>query len=67
MQPALIILDHEQPATLLKTDNSMIEGYVNSGMKPKRSKTWDMKWHWLSDKEVLDQLRVYWGRGQTIR
>ena len=45
MQPALIILDHEQPATLLKTDNSMIEGCINAGMKPKRSKKWDMKWH----------------------
>ena len=30
------------------------------GMKPKRSKTWDMKWHWLRDKEVIEQLRVYW-------
>ena len=23
---------------------------LNSGMKPKRSKTWDIKWHWLRDK-----------------
>ena len=30
------------------------------GIKPKRSKTWDMKWHWLIDKKVLEQLRVYW-------
>ena len=32
-------------------------------MKPKRSKTWDMKWHWLREKEVLDHLIVYSDRG----
>ena len=60
MRPALIALDHEQLETPLKTDNSTIEGFVNLGMKPKRSKTWDMKWHWLIEKQVLEQLRVYW-------
>ena len=29
----------------------------------KRSKTWDMEWHWLKDKEVIEQLRVYWDKG----
>ena len=62
-KPALIALDHEQPATPLKTDNSTTEGFVNLEMKPKRSKTWDMKWHWFRDKEVLEQLIVYWGKG----
>ena len=38
MQPALITLYHKQPATPLKTDNSTTEGFVNSGMNPKRSK-----------------------------
>ena len=47
IQPALISLDHKQPATPLKTYNSTIEGFVNLGMKQKRSKTLDMKWHWL--------------------
>ena len=63
MQPDVIPLDHEQPATPLKMENSTTEGFVNSGMKPKRSKTWDMKWQWLRDKEVLEQLRVYWDKG----
>ena len=43
MRLALITLDHEQPVTPLKTDNSTTEGFVNSGMKQKRSRTWDMK------------------------
>ena len=58
MQPDLITLDHKKPATPLKTENSTTEGFVNSGMKPKHSKAWHVKWHWLRDKEVLKQLRV---------
>ena len=34
-------------------------------MKPKRSKTWGLKWHWLRDKEVLEKLRLYWERGEN--
>ena len=43
MQQPLIVLDHKQPATPLKMDNYTTEGFINPGMKPKRSKTWDMK------------------------
>ena len=32
-------------------------------MKPKESKTRDMKWYWLRYKEFLEQLRVYWDKG----
>ena len=60
MQPALISSDHKQPAIILKTDNYTTEGFVNLGMKPKRLKTWDMRWHWLGDKEFIEKLRVYW-------
>ena len=63
MQPALIALDHKQPATPFQTDNSTTEVFVNLGMKPKCPKTWDMKWHRLRYKEVLEQLRLYWDRG----
>ena len=63
MRPALIALEHKKPATPLKTDNYTTCGFENLGMKPKRLKTWDMKWHWLRDKEALDQLRVYWNKG----
>ena len=60
MRPALISLDHKQPEAPLKTENSTTEGFVNLGMKSKRSKIWDIKWHWLREKEVLEQLRLYW-------
>ena len=63
MGPTLIALDHKKLATTLKTKNSTIEGFVKLTIKPKRSKTRDIKGHWLRYKKVLDQLRVYWYRG----
>ena len=63
MRLALITLDHKQPATPLKTDNFTTEGFVTSGMKPKRSKTWYMKCDWLRDNDILEQLIVCWYKG----
>ena len=34
-------------------------------MKLNRSKIWDMKWHWLIDKEMIEKIIVYWGRGRN--
>ena len=44
MQPSVIALDHKQPATPLKPENSTTEEFVNFGMKPKFSKTWDIEY-----------------------
>ena len=33
------------------------------GNETQTSKKWDMKWHWLIYKEVLNQLILYWGKG----
>ena len=45
VQPDFIPLVKKQPSTSLKIDNSTTGGFVKSGMKPKPSKTWDMKFH----------------------
>ena len=62
--PSLIGLGYKQPPTPLKTDNYTNDGFVNSSTKSKKSKTWDMNMHWLRDKEVLKQIRVYWYKGK---
>ena len=62
---SLIGLGKKQPPNPLNTDNSTTDGFVNSNMKPKKSKTWDMNMHWLRDKEVLKQIRVYWDKGKN--
>ena len=58
-------MEHKNLAKTFKTENSATEGFVSSGMKQKRSKTRDMKWHWLREKEVLKHLRVYWDIGMN--
>ena len=34
-------------------------------MKPKSSKTWDMKIHWLHEKYIPKQIRLYYCKGDN--
>ena len=58
-------LGHKQPPTPLKTDNSTANSFVHSNIRQKRSKSWDMHFHWLRDKEALEQLNIYWAPGKA--
>jgi hypothetical protein len=60
---SLQALGHPQPATPLKTDNSTANSFVHANIKQRRSKTWDMRWNWLRDKETHKQLRIFWDKG----
>ena len=57
-------LGHPQPPTPLKTDNSTSHAFVNKSLRQKRSKSWDMRFHWLRDKEREKYLRVFWDKGK---
>ena len=59
----LTALYHLQPATPAKTDSSTASCFVNDTLKIKRSKAWDVRYHWLSDQSSLDQLFIYWDKG----
>ena len=59
----LIALGHPQPPTPLQTDNSTTSDFANRTMKLKRSKSWDMRFHWLRDAENKKDLDVFWGKG----
>ena len=59
----LQILGHPQPPTPLKTDNSTAHGYVHNNIKIKKSKSWDMRYHWLRDREQQNSLHVFWHQG----
>ena len=52
-----------QPPTPLKTDNSTVKTFVNKSLCQKKSKSWDMKYHWLRDEEQQKYLHVFWDRG----
>ena len=58
-------LGHKQPPTPLKTDNSTTAGFVNNNIHQKRSKSWDMKYHWLRDRQTQGQFNIYWDKGSN--
>ena len=56
-------LGHPQPPTPIKTDNTTANGFVHSNINQKRSKSWDMRFHWLKDKTTQKYINVYWKKG----
>ena len=63
IRQALEALGHRQPATPLKTDNSTACNFVHKNMKQRRSKSWDMRYNWLRDKETQQLVRIFWEKG----
>ena len=63
IQCILKAISHIQPPMPIKTNNSIVERFVNNNMHQKRSKSWDMHYHWLRDRQAKQQLRIYWNRG----
>ena len=61
----LQILNHPQPPTLVKTDNATAESFVNKEIKQRRSKSWDMRFHWLRDKQVQKDFTIYWDKSEN--
>ena len=62
----LTSMGHPQPQTTIFTDNSTTEGFVNNNIQMKRSKSWDMNFHWLRDQKIKKQIRTSWKRGRDI-
>jgi hypothetical protein len=57
-------LGHIQAPTSLRTDNSTAFGILNETIKQKRSKSMDMRYHWLTDRVHQKQFDVYWRPGR---
>ena len=55
-------MGHLQHPTKLKTDNSTANSFVHATMHMKRSKTWDMWYHWLRERKTRKQLDIYWDK-----
>jgi hypothetical protein len=56
-------MHHAQPATMLWTDNECAEGLANDTLKIKRSKSIDMRFHWVRDRIKQGQFTVKWQKG----
>ncbi len=61
----LIKMGHPQPKNPIQTDNSIAMGFINSKIQPKRTKSMDMQFEWLKDREAKDQFCFYWRLGKT--
>ena len=54
-------MGHPQPSTPIQTDNSKVEGIINSKVQPKCTKAMDMRFHWLQNcGENQQQFRFFW-------
>ena len=58
-------LGHSQPKTPIQTDNTTGEGVINNKIQSKRTKSMDMRFHWLPDCEAQGQFNIYWRPGNT--
>ena len=56
-------LDHPQPDTPIKKDNTTAAGIVNKTIKLKKSKSMDMQFHRVIDRVLQGQFIIYWQTG----
>ena len=52
-----------QPATPVQTDNSTAAGIANNAIKQNKSRSMDMRYHWVRDKVQQGLFNVYWDKG----
>ena len=58
-------LGFPQKAILIICDNQCAVGIANRSVKQKRSKSINMRYHWIRDQVDLEQIRIQWEPGAT--
>ena len=53
-------IGHPQSATPVKTDNTTALAFVRNNITQKRSRSWDMRYYWLREKEQDGVFDIYW-------
>ena len=56
---------HPQEITEVVTDNKTANSFVTNTMKQKKSKTWDMRWNWLREKNQKKIFKTKWEKGES--
>ena len=56
-------MGYPQDRTIITTDNKCAEGIANKTMKLKRSRSMDMRYHWLQDRVKQGDYAVKWRKG----
>jgi hypothetical protein len=67
IRTALLEMGHPQPdtGTPLETDNSTADGILKAQVRLKRSKAFDMRYHWLKCRIRQRQFNLYWAPGKS--
>jgi hypothetical protein len=67
MITALTEMGHPQPTTgtPLETDNATAHGILHAQVRMRKSKAFDMRYHWLKDRIAQRQFNLYWKKGAT--
>ena len=59
MRTTLEELDHPQPPTPIRTDNSTTDEIMNKTIKQRQSKALDKRFYWLQDRVRQGEFRVF--------
>ena len=65
LRHALMEMGHKQPPTPIATDNSTAHGIVTSSIKQQKSKSMQMRFHWMQDRVNDGHFLVYWAPGTS--
>ena len=57
-------LGHPQPTTTITTDNTTVAAFANDNITQKRSKSWDIRYYWLRDKQQHNIFKPAWTKAQ---
>jgi hypothetical protein len=60
----LIAMGHPQPITPIITDNECAVGIATKTVKPQKTKSMDMRFHWIRDRIDQGYFKVLWQAGK---
>ena len=62
-------MNHPQPVTgtPIENDKSTANDILTAQVRMKRSKAFDMRYHWIKDSIAQKQLNLYWAKGKLNR
>ena len=58
-------MGHPHPDTPLKTDNANASLFVHDKITQKKSKSWDMRFYWLQNKQQTQYFYIYSNSGHN--
>ena len=65
IRQVLEAVGHSQHPTGLKTDNKTTKSFFHALMRIKRSKSWDIHYHWLRKNATRKLLHIFWDKGSN--